>query len=337
MKILFDHTLPFILAHGGYQTQIEQTKAALERRGIEVEYIRWWDEKQKAPIIHYFGRPDGGYIEFAHDKGIKVVVAELLTGLGSRSSTARFAQKALMQFTQAALPQVYWSRLGWDTYQKADAFVSLTEWEGHLMHDIFRADPARVHIIPNGVEDIFFQSPATEKREPGAGYLVCTAAIHPRKRLLELAEAAACAKVPVWIIGRPYSETDPYYLRFLKVQQGNPNIIRYEGPVSDRAQLAKIYRQARGFVLLSTQESLSLSALEAAASHCPLLLSDLPWARTAFGTEATYADGALPPARLAPILKAFFETAPSKRPSFKPLTWDEVAGQFHALYTGLLK
>jgi hypothetical protein len=34
MKILFDHPNPFLLAHGGFQIQIEQTQKALEGIGI---------------------------------------------------------------------------------------------------------------------------------------------------------------------------------------------------------------------------------------------------------------------------------------------------------------
>ncbi|MCE0499181.1 MAG: glycosyltransferase family 4 protein [Methylacidiphilales bacterium] len=337
MKVLIDHPIPFALAHGGLQGQIEQTNAALERRGVEVEYLRWWDDKQTGQIIHYFGRPGGSYIDFAHAKGVKVVVAELLSGLGSRSAGARFLQKSLMQTAQAALPKSFLSKLAWDAYQKADAFVANTKWEAYLMQSMFGAAPAKVHVVTNGVEEIFFQAPTIGSEKPEADYLVCTAVIHPRKRVLELAQSAVLAKVPVWIVGKPYSESDPYYLSFLEVQKRHSDIIRYEGGISDRARLAQIYRQARGFVLLSTMETLSFSSLEAAASKRPLLLSDLPWARMTFGADAVYAKGSLGPESLSPILREFFEKAPSMRPSFKPLNWDEVAGLFQALYEKLLR
>jgi glycosyltransferase involved in cell wall biosynthesis len=337
MKVLFDHPWPFALAHGGLQIQIEQTKAALGRRGVEVEYLRWWDDQQKGQIIHYFGRPGGAYIDFAQGKGIKVIAAELLTGLGSRSNKARFMQKALMRATQKVLPPTLWNRMAWDSYQKADACVALTAWEGSLMQSMFGAQAAKVHVIPNGVEEIFFKSSTDETIKPEAHYLVCTASIHPRKRVLELAQAAALAKVPLWIIGKPYSESERYYLRFLELQKENASMIRYEGAISDRARLAKIYHQARGFVLLSAMESLSLYALEAAASKCPLLLSDLPWARTVFRADATYANGSVPPEILAPVLRKFFDEAPSLKTSFQPLNWDEVAERLEALYVQLLK
>jgi glycosyltransferase involved in cell wall biosynthesis len=336
MKILIDHELPFALAHGGLQIQIEQTKLAIEGRGVEVEYLRWWDDQQTGQIIHSFGRPWGGYIEFAHAKGVKVVVAELLTAQGSRSAGARFLQKSLIGITKRVLPQSFWSRLAWDAYQKADAFIANSHWEAYLMQDMFGADPAKIHVIPNGVEEIFFQPPGEGNQKPEADYLVCTAAIHPRKRVLELARAAVHAKVPVWIVGKPYSESDPYYLQFREVQKRNPELIRYEGGISDRTRLAAIYRQARGFVLISTMETLSLSSFEAAASKCPLLLSDLPWARTTFGTDAIYATGSMRPESLAPILRSFFEKAPSMKPSFKPLRWDEVGEMFKAVYARLL-
>jgi glycosyltransferase involved in cell wall biosynthesis len=336
MKVLFDHTSPFALAHGGFQTQIEQTKAALERQGVEVEYLRWWDEKQTGQIIHYFGRPSSNYIDFAHDKGIKVVAAELLTGLGSRPAPGRLLQKVAKLATENFLPEGFWGRFGWASYKKADAFVALTRWEGYLMQSMFGAAPAKIHVIPNGVENVFLSSPAGAEQKPRGDYLVCTAAIHPRKQVVELARAAAASKVLVWIIGRPYSESDAYYREFLKVQKGSPAYIRYEGSISDRAQLAQIYRQARGFVLLSTMESLSLSSLEAAACGLPLLVPDLPWAREYFGDQASYlATKSIDHDQSQ--LRSFYEKCPGlSAPSVKICSWDEVAGQLKACYQALL-
>jgi len=57
MKILFDCGVPFSFAHGGAQIQIEQTKAALESLGVEVDWFKWWKGQQTGEIIHVFGRP----------------------------------------------------------------------------------------------------------------------------------------------------------------------------------------------------------------------------------------------------------------------------------------
>jgi hypothetical protein len=47
MKVLFNNHTPFMLAHGGAQIQIEQKMAALGRAGVEVEPLRWWDDRAK--------------------------------------------------------------------------------------------------------------------------------------------------------------------------------------------------------------------------------------------------------------------------------------------------
>ncbi len=336
MKVLFDHPWPFALAHGGFQIQIEQTKAALERRGIEVDYIRWWDSQQTGQIIHYFGRPNGGYVDYARAKGLRVVVGELHTGLGSRSLAARTLQKTLMDVSRKILPTAFTAKLAWDAYQKADGFVALTDWEANIMCKMFGANSERIRVIPNGVEDVFFPPHTAAKKAEKLDYLVCTASIHSRKRVLELAEAAGRARVPIWIIGKPYAESESYYQHFLQTQKRYPDFIRYEGAISDRAALAAIYQKARGFVLLSTMESLSLSSLEAAAGGCPLLLSDLPWARSVFGVQAAYCPVNLDAKSLSKFLIEFHANAPSSPKTFQPLTWDEVAGQLEAFYRTIL-
>ena len=193
------------------------------------------------------------------------------------------------------------------------------------------APKERVHVVPNGVEEIFLNS-APAVRGP---WLVCTATITERKRVLELAEAAVVARTPLWIIGKPYSDSDPYAQKFCALTRQQPQILRYEGAISDRARLARIYREARGFVLLSSMESLSLSALEAAACECPLLLSDLPWAHSTFGGHAVYCPVA-GPERTAGFLRKFYDDAPSLPPAPKPAAWSEVARQLKAIYEGVL-
>ena len=332
MRVLFDHPVPFVLAHGGFQIQIEQTARALHEIGVDVELLRWWDDRQSGDIIHYFGRPHDLYIAWAQRQGFRVVIADLLTELGSRNRRARFVQKLTMQIAQRVLPGSFQSRLAWGSYRKADAAIALTAWEGALLQQMFDVPPEKVRVVPNGVEEVFLTASARE-RTP---WLICTATITERKRVLELAEAAIVAQTPVWIVGKPYSGSDHYGQRFEQLARANPRWIRYEGAIQDRKAMAEAYRSARGFVLLSTMESLSLSALEAAACECPLLLSDLPWARTVFGSNATYC-AVTSVSETAKHLRSFHEAAPTAPRAPKPLTWVQVAEQFRAVYEELLR
>jgi glycosyltransferase involved in cell wall biosynthesis len=329
MKILIDHPLPFMLAHGGLQTQIERTKAALEEAGLEVEYLRWWDESQNGDIIHFFGRPNPSHIDFAHAKGIRYVMSELLTGQGSRTRAQLRIQSGIELMLAKLIPAAFLANFRWDAYKKADAFIVLTDWEAEVTRILFNTDESKLHVVPNGVEDDFFRNPELP-RQPG-DELVCTATITERKRVLELAEAAVEAKVPIRILGKPYGEDEPYYRRFLALASESPEFVRYGGGVSNRRALADIYQQARGFVLLSTMESLSLSALEAAASGCPLLLSDLPWSRCTFGNSATYCP-VVNTQSTAAILRTFYDQAPTLPKPPPPCRWSDVATQLLQIY-----
>jgi glycosyltransferase involved in cell wall biosynthesis len=333
MKVLIDHQLPFLLAHGGLQIQIEQTKAALESIGIEVEYLRFWDSQQTADVLHIFGRCSKGYIDLARRKGIAVVMSDLLSETGSRSWHTLLAQKVVIRTAQRILPTRFLSRMGWESFRAADAVIALTPWEAQLMVDLFDADTARLHVVPNGVEECFFIDALAKSHED---CLVSAVTITPRKRVVELAEAAVSGKVKIRIVGKPYSEQDPYYQRFVKIWQSHPEYVEYAGSITDREELACVYSRARGFVLFSIFESLSLSSLEAAAAGCPLLLTDLPWARSTFGEHAAYCSPGATAAEAGRILQNFSETAATQPKPQKPLRWVEVAERLRVIYAASL-
>ena len=333
MKILFDHPNPFLLAHGGFQIQIEQTKSALEQIGVETEYLRWWDDQQRGDIIHYFGRPSTTYIQLARQKNLKVIIAPLLSGLGSRSKTARYFQKLVMAGFKASLPRMVLEHFNWDAFHLADACVALTPWEAQLMAEMFEANPEKIKAVPNGVELDFLESAPRQRGK----WLVCAATIAARKRVFELAQAALSANTPLHIIGKAYSDLDVYAQQFFALSQQNPELIRYEGAVHDRAELARIYREARGFVLLSNMESLSLSALEAAACGCPLLLSDLPWARSVFKETASYCPVTKSVNATAKVLRRFYDNCPKLPVPPRPKTWKDIAEQLKKVYEAVLK
>ena len=91
------------------------------------------------------------------------------------------------------------------------------------------------------------------------------------------------------------------------------------------------------FAAMAVWEGLSLSALEAAACQCPLLLSDLPWARDTFKDKATYLPHDAPVATSARRLQEFYKAAPDLPAPATPMSWMDVAAQLSALYGSLLK
>jgi glycosyltransferase involved in cell wall biosynthesis len=329
MKILIDHQTPFLLAHGGLQIQIERTKEALATSRIEVEHLRWWDDAQRGDIIHFFGRANPSHIDFAHAKGMKYVMSDLLTGQGSRTPAQLRLQGIIERVLSKVVPATFLANFRWGAYHKADALIVGTPWEAEVAQLLFSPPQHKIHVVPNGVEEIFFvdsSTPLTRRKE-----LVCTATITPRKRIVELTEAAIAARTPLRIFGAPYGEGDPYYKLFLRTVAQAPDFISYEGPITDRAQLARIYQTARGFVLLSSMESRSLSSEEAAAAGCPLLLSSLPWARSTFAGSATYCPIGNTQLTATVLRKFYNETSQLPKPP-PPCRWSDVATHLLHIY-----
>jgi glycosyltransferase involved in cell wall biosynthesis len=237
-------------------------------------------------------------------------------------------QKCVSRGMARLAPRSFMTAFNWDSYRLADALVANTPWEKFLMEYLFDAEPRRTHVVPNGVEAVFFDSPAV----PRGPWLVCTATLTERKRVLELAQAAVAAQTPVWVIGRPYAANDPYAEKFLSFAKAHASYVRCEGAISDRSELARIYRAARGFVLLSTMESRSLSAEEAVACACPVLLSDLPWAHGTFVQGAQFCPVTDSLSVTAGALRRFYDAAPHLPSPPPPATWPEAAREFLAVY-----
>ena len=333
MKVIFNCHVPFMLTHGGMQVQIEQTISSLEKIGVSVEPLRWWDDAQTGDILHHFNRIPINLVVHAQQKGMKVVVTELLTEMGSRSAARLRLQRMVTRALQYTLPASALAPFNLQSYRRVDACLLNTPSEGHLMRYLYGVSGKRIHIVPNGVEDAFFQSPSVQR----GSWLVCTGTITPRKRVLELAQSALEAKTPLWVIGKPYHAGDPYASRFFQLAKENPGLLRYEGAIANRTELARVYRAARGFVLLSTMETRSLSAEEAAACECPLLLSDLPWAHDVFEERATYCPVSNSARATAEVLRHFYQAAPALEPPPRPVSWVEVARQIKTIYEAITK
>jgi len=245
-------------------------------------------------------------------------------------------QGTVNKVLRKALPSSFRLPLRWDSYKMADAVIASTGWEAWIMRTLFDVPENRLHIVPTGVDNVFFKRSTLAPRPSTArASLVSVATITERKRIQELAEAAILAKVPIQIIGKPYSEHDPYYLQFLDIVKSSEGIVSYAGEISDAAQLAPILQSARGFVLLSTMETQSTAALAAAAAGCPLLLSDLPWARDTFGDNAIYFSvGSIE--TIVSALKSFYAVESFLAHSTPPHTWSEVARQLIHIYSAIL-
>lgn len=332
MKVLFSHTLPFFLAHGGAQTLIEALMRELANLGVTVEPVRWWDENQTGDIIHYVCRPNESSIRFAHEKKFKVVMTDLLDQTASRSRPRLFLQRTTIQATRKFVPGLT-GRFTWGIYQELDAMVFAVGHEWEVAQYLFDANPLRGHVIPHGLEPEALTQLALPA--PEEDYLVSAATIHPRKNTVLLAEAAQLAKVPVVFLGKPYSANNDYFLRFKELV--DDKYVRYPGFVTE-AEKYRYLRGARGFALLSQYESGCISVYEAAAAGLPLFLSNLPWAAKSYPlAKQLHLADLRSGKKIAADLGRFYQQAHREsEPTFPVLSWREVAKEYLRLYEKIL-
>jgi len=328
MKVLFDHSWPFALAHGGFQVQIEQSKAALERRGIEVDHVCWWDDRQSGDLIHHFGAPPLSYLQAAQEKGMPVVVTHLFTATCNRTPFQLRVQGAI---TRGLLALPGWgmirNQLNWLSFRAADRMIVGLKAEQRVLQTVFGLSDDRIAIVPLGLNQAFLDA-GTPARS--ATHLITTGTITDRKRSVDLALMAREAEVPILFVGKPYSLRDPYWKKFAGLIDGR--FVLHREHVTDLAEMITLLQASRGFVLFSRHENWCLSAHEAAACGLPLLVPDQPWSRECFGEQASYLD-ASGPGQNSTRLRSFYDKCPSQpAPALRLFSWDEVAEQLEACY-----
>jgi hypothetical protein len=100
------------------QIHSEQTKAALEKIGVDVEYFRWWDERQQGDIIHFRGETPTDLIRGAQQNGIPVLFHLPFTSQRNDSDLKLACQAVVKQVVSSvALGKRLAERLGWTSYR----------------------------------------------------------------------------------------------------------------------------------------------------------------------------------------------------------------------------
>ena len=333
MKILFHHSSPFAFAHGGFQIQIEQTKSALESIGVEVEFLRWWDDQQRGDLVHCFGGASNSFLGAARAIGKPVVLTTLFTDTCNRSDMHLSLQSWITR-SILALPfgEGIKQQLSWRTFKNCTQNVVGLECERQVLQQVYRVPSDRISVVPLGLSETYLRAGTAKRSEP---HLICTGTITARKSCLDLAEMAHAAKAPILFVGKPYHPTDPYWLRFRELI--DDHWVKHQPHVSREEEMIPLLQSARGFVLMSQYENWCLSAHEAVACGLPLLVQDQKWSRERFGDQCRYFDSIGNTPKNVEILKQFHADAPSLTPpAIKLHSWKEVARELLQVYQSVL-
>jgi len=320
MKVLFDAKPPFAWAHGGAQVLVEKLMRHLTELGVEIEPLRWWDEKQTGDVLCLFYWPNSS-IQYAKKRGLKVVNYVFLDGFTSKSNVSLWGRKILIKVFRSIFNN-YATELGWNYNSLADAYIYPSDYDKSIGHFLFGADLSRSHVVLHGVDDRYLVK--NDVFSPKGDYLISVGTIHERKNTLLLAEIAKRTKVPVMFLGKPYSSDDPYFQEFAKMVDGK--YVIYKGFINETEKIGYL-RQARGFILLSKAESGNIAVLEAFASGCPVFLPDLGWARGIYDGYAIFGQLADREKLIAQI-RDFYSQADKIKERCPVSSWREVSEKY---------
>ncbi len=141
--------------------------------------------------------------------------------------------------------------------------LTVSERTKRDLTELYGIDPERIVVTPNGVDEAF----APAERNGGGAYVLFVGAIQARKDPLAAADAAHELGLPLVVAGPAKDE------RLARELARRGADVR--GYV-EKAELARLYREAACLVLPSRFEGFGLPVVEAMASGTPVVAVDEP-------------------------------------------------------------
>ena len=313
--------VPRALGAGGLELQMERSAEALERAGQRVVRVECAAPDTPFDILHCFHAEPAMWHFLPHwtRNRCPLVVSPVLPIRPGRDErllklSARFP---LIRST---------ARMRREVISQADAVIALTAYEAGVVKAVFGADPARVHVIGNGVDPVDGSAPELPAGVPEGRFALMVGNVSRRKRQVEVARALA-SRMPLVVVGGITGD-GPERSAMERDLASNGAI--WLGEIRETGLVRELQRSASALVLLSAAEAQPLAVLESLSVGTPVVASDLPAhreLRAAYPGWLSLVDGP------AAVLPALDDLAGAQRGSPPPVpTWDEVAERLLCVY-----
>jgi glycosyltransferase involved in cell wall biosynthesis len=206
------------------------------------------------------------------------------------------------------------------------------EAERQVLEVVYGISEDRVSVVPLGLDKPFLE---WGKGNHDANYLICVGTITYQKNTIELAKLARMACVPILFVGKPYATTDPCWIEFTSLVDGQ--WVRHEPHVANPARMLDLLKSARGAVMMSDFENWCFAAHEAAACGLPLLVQDQKWSRERFGNQVRYFKKiGCCPENIATLKRFYEDSSRLSPPRIKFFSWHDVAIRLKGVYEKVL-
>lgn len=280
---------------GGGEVQLLKTKEHLEKLGAQIKLFDTWNDKLKDfDILHVFGSVKDclPVMLAAKNAGIKVVLSTICWyslksawgTYGSLSSRVLAVTRHLAKCFTPFFPSERKRMI-----QISDALLPNSQTEADQLARFFQASPAKIRIVPNGVENTFAEAgPNLFIEKYGLkDFILCVGRIEPRKNQLNMIRALKGISQPLVFIGQYVPHYKAYY--DLCRKEAGPNIHFLEVFPHGSPLLASAYAACNTFLLASWLETPGLAALEAALAGAKIVITEEGATREYFQDFAAYA------------------------------------------------
>lgn len=294
MKVFLATYQSVMMLKGGPRTQILETKAALEKLGVEVQLFDMWQtlEKGDCEILHIFGSGISTY-HFAREVaklGIKLVVSPIFF---SRHSPQYIKRVLWLDKTVLKKIRGVWTDYGFvsEICKWADAVLPNTKKEAELIELGLGIQKEKIHVVPNGVNERFLNAdPSLFVKTYGiSDFILNVGHIGPgRKNVLRLVRALNRLDKPAVIIGRMEAGKELDAIR----KEAGKNILLLDNISNDSEMLASAYAACDVFALPSLFETPGIAALEAGLAGAKIVITKYGGTEEYFGNYAEYVEPA---------------------------------------------
>lgn len=317
MKVLMVNRPDAYRMSGGDTVQMEKTRTALQRLGVQVE-VRLTDDLPTCwdyDLVHIFNlqtwQESLQAFEEARRQGLPVVLSSIYWDMSpflfpevalsrqrwrilSGALGYRLAQRLYVgRVRQWSRQQPAWTAQRHMLMESA-AVLPNARTEADLLCTVFGLDPTckgRMHIVPNAVDEALYGQEPVPAQDlcsipSGQQIVLEVAQVYPIKNQLSLIRALFDVDVALIFVGRfaPVYAEYVHQCQELGVQRGKTYFLGHMEPEC----LPAIYARADVHALPSWRETPGLASLEAAASGCRIVSTEIGSSHEYFGKLARY-------------------------------------------------
>lgn len=257
------------LSIGGFQSQVYHIFDELKELGVNVGWYNFqgcdWDNIDILQVMSI----DASMLPVmkrARDRGVNVVLTPMQ---GSRAKSNIYLKTALFL---SKIPQLFsYHKAAYSTIHAADFLTPLCSFEANKLVDVYGFDNERLKVIPNGIDQVFFEKNAANVEIPFNEYVLIVGRIEENKNQLTLIKAVKKLGMNLIIVGEP-GDDGPTYMKKCKAISNDK--IFFWGVESNKHILKTLYRKAIVTVIPSYSEMVPLVAFESLSQNTPVVCTN---------------------------------------------------------------